>query len=126
MVVVEDRYNTTLRVVVNQLNKVISHNEKLTAENNALAAALDFYANPESYHGIAFMGDPPCGEFGNDFSADHGHSYYDREMPGHKARTVLRVYGWYASSDESGPDPDLPAASGSEDNASDEPDTSSG
>jgi hypothetical protein len=28
-----------------------------------LLEALDFYANPETYHAIAAIGDPPCGDF---------------------------------------------------------------
>jgi hypothetical protein len=50
--------------------------------------AVDFYANPESYHGIGFMVDPPAGEFADDVS-NHQHPAYPRPMPGAKARRAL-------------------------------------
>lgn len=50
--------------------------------------ALAFYADPATYHAIAFMADPPCGQFMDDFSNDHGDEY-DRPMPGHLARQAL-------------------------------------
>lgn len=51
--------------------------------------ALAFYANPETYHAIAFLGDPPCGEFANDCSLEHT-ADYDRPMPGKMARETLQ------------------------------------
>jgi hypothetical protein len=55
-----------------------------------LRKALEFYADPATYHAIAFLPDPPCGDFVGDFSEDHGDSFYPRAMPGMKAREVLR------------------------------------
>jgi len=55
-----------------------------------LEETLVFYADPETYHGCAFMFDKPTGGFDEDFSADHGHEDYDRSMPGQKARDILR------------------------------------
>ena len=57
----------------------------------ALEAALEFYANPETYHAIVMLGDEPCGEFADDFSEDEWtkESGYDRPMPGKIARTAL-------------------------------------
>jgi hypothetical protein len=57
----------------------------------ALEAALGFYANPETYHAIAMLGDRPCGEFADDFSEDEWtkESGYDRPMPGKIARAAL-------------------------------------
>jgi hypothetical protein len=52
--------------------------------------ALSVYADPESYHAIAFMADRPAGEFADDFSKDHGHPYYDRPMPGKLARATFK------------------------------------
>ena len=60
-----------------------------------LSDALEFYANPESYHAVAFMVDPPCGEFGEDFDAAGFDEYtdipYNRDMPGKRARFTLRL-----------------------------------
>lgn len=57
-----------------------------------LVEALAFYGEPENYHAVAFWFDPPCGEFKDDFSEDHGHPDYNRAMPGAKAREVLRKH----------------------------------
>jgi len=54
-----------------------------------VAEVLRMYADPESYHAIAFMPDKPCGAFADDFSNDHGDEFYDRPMPGKAAREVL-------------------------------------
>ena len=51
--------------------------------------ALEFYADPETYHACAFYFDPPTGGFDDDFDEDHGHEDYDRPMPGKLARTTL-------------------------------------
>ena len=55
----------------------------------ALEEALEFYADPDTYCAISFWSDPPCGEFMEDFSEDHGYFDYDRPMPGARARAVL-------------------------------------
>jgi len=68
--------------------ELILENMKLRKQISALAEALSFYADPESYHAIAFIGDPPCGEFSDDFS-DVDHYHYDRPMPGKLARETL-------------------------------------
>jgi hypothetical protein len=50
-----------------------------------LRAALEFYANPETYFAIGFFPDRPCGEFIDDFS--------ETELgmkPGKRARAALR------------------------------------
>lgn len=51
---------------------------------------LETYADPENYHGIAFLFDPPCGGFVNDFDEGHDHIGYDRPMPGKRARAALK------------------------------------
>src|SRR3989304_3873400 len=61
------------------------------AEIERLREALEFYADPENYHAIAFLGDAPCGDFAADFDEDHGHPDYDRGMPGRRARSALSV-----------------------------------
>ena len=62
----------------------------LNAEVERLTEALYFYADPDTYFAIAFWFDPPCGDFQDDFSEDHGNSFYNRAMPGKLARAVLR------------------------------------
>lgn len=63
---------------------------KYTEEDiKALILALEFYADPETYHAIGFFPDRPCGDFMEDFSEDHGDDFYDRPMPGKRARDVL-------------------------------------
>jgi len=54
--------------------------------------AVDFYADPESYHAIGFMVDPPAGAFADDFSEpeEHQDPGYPRRMPGLKARQALK------------------------------------
>jgi hypothetical protein len=58
-------------------------------ELRGLREVVEFYADPENYHGIAFFFDPPCGGFADDFDEDHGHPHYDRPMPGKLARKIL-------------------------------------
>lgn len=58
----------------------------------ALASALAFYAEPETYHAIFILPDRPAGEFADDFSEDHGDPFYERPMPGAKARAVLKEH----------------------------------
>jgi hypothetical protein len=63
--------------------------DEARGEAARLRAALAFYADPETYHAVAFMFDPPCGGFDQDFSeVDHPH--YRRHMPGKTARDALR------------------------------------
>lgn len=52
--------------------------------------ALQFYADPETYFGIAFLADPPCGDFTEDVSETE-----DLGMkPGKRARELLdKLYG---------------------------------
>lgn len=66
-----------------------SENARLTDRVKVLEAALEFYADPQTYHAVAFMADPPCGDFIDDFSEDHGDEFYERPMPGKLARTTL-------------------------------------
>lgn len=63
----------------------------LRSQVETLRGALEFYANPENYHAIAFLGDAPCGDFVTDCDEEHGHpDYEDRAMPGKRARSVLK------------------------------------
>jgi len=54
-----------------------------------LRTALEFYADPENYHAIMFLVDRPAGGFADDFDTEHGHEFYDRPMPGKRARRAL-------------------------------------
>lgn len=59
-----------------------------------LLQALEFYANPEQYHAISFLFDPPCGGFKGDFGGEkeHQHWGYNRKMPGKTARKAIRRF----------------------------------
>jgi hypothetical protein len=61
----------------------------LRSQLSQAQAALEFYADPETYHAIAYAFDRPCGAFTEDFSEDHGNPFYDRAMPGKTARAAL-------------------------------------
>jgi hypothetical protein len=65
----------------------------LTAERDKLQAALEFYADPDNYFGIAFLPDPPCGAFAEDFEELSGVlSHPDGQTwvkPGKLARAAL-------------------------------------
>jgi hypothetical protein len=62
----------------------------LAAEVGRLRAALEFYADPDTYFAIGIFADPPCGEFIDDFS-EHGHPEYPAGdmRPGKRAREAL-------------------------------------
>lgn len=68
-------------------NLYLTDNTSMTSAGELiekLARALDFYADPDTYFAVAVVGDPPCGEFVNDFSE------VDGEMrPGRRAREAL-------------------------------------
>jgi hypothetical protein len=66
---------------------------RLTKQRDDFLEALKFYANPESYHATALWTDKPCGSIADDYSEDHGHSYYSRPMLGQRARAALRKHG---------------------------------
>jgi hypothetical protein len=63
------------------------------AEIERLLKVVEFYADPENYHAVAFMADHPCGDFADDFCEDEltKASGYNRPMPGKRAREAL---GW--------------------------------
>jgi hypothetical protein len=61
-------------------------------QHDALVAALEalvFYADPETYYAIGFFPDPPCGEFMEDFSDDHGDEAPPGFRPGKRARKAV-------------------------------------
>jgi len=67
------------------------------AQLAALREALEFYADPETYHGSVTLFDPPGGGWESDFSDDHGHPDYQRPMPGKRARKALKSFPAAAS-----------------------------
>jgi len=60
-------------------------------EIERLRDALEFYADPTTYHATSIMFDPPCGEFQEDFDEDYVCYDFDygRPMPGKRARQAL-------------------------------------
>lgn len=72
-------------VVEDACAKMLGH--RLRAEK--LEAAFKFYADPETYYGIGFLADSPCGEFAQDFSDDHGDGTLPGPRPGARARRAL-------------------------------------
>jgi len=70
------------------VNALRAECEAMRVERDALAEALVFYADAETYFAIAFMGDPPHGEFLDDFDADNNMGV---EKPGKRARDALRA-----------------------------------
>lgn len=65
--------------------------EQLAAFEQVLSA-LAFYADPGVYHAVAFLFDPPCGGFDEDFDEDHGDEFYQRPMPGKRARAAMQAW----------------------------------
>jgi len=55
-----------------------------------LVRALTFYADPETYHACSFYFDPPTGGWDTDFDYNHGNDFYQREMPGKRARAAIQ------------------------------------
>lgn len=51
---------------------------------------IKFYADPEMYSAISFLGDPPCGGFTEDFGEDYNHPVISGPRPGKTAREFLR------------------------------------
>ena len=67
----------------------MTENEKLLMRALEVAQeALGNYAEPSSYHAIAFLTDPPSGWFADDFGAVD-ETDYGRPMPGLCARQTL-------------------------------------
>jgi hypothetical protein len=62
--------------------------DQLREAYKVLREALGFYEDPETYHGIGFMTDEPCGDFASDFSGDHSHPHYGQKL-GKRARVAL-------------------------------------
>lgn len=63
---------------------------EIAAAHEELLVALSFYAEPGTYHACGFLFDRPCGGFDEDFDEDHGDDFYERPMPGKRARQAMK------------------------------------
>jgi hypothetical protein len=67
--------------------------QRFLNERDRMREALEFYADPETYFGVAFMADRPCGDFVEDFeelTGELGHPDGGAwEKPGKRARAAL-------------------------------------
>lgn len=86
------RHNETgkYEAMIAEIDRLRADHERLSAERVVLQDALAFYGDPQTYHAVAFLFDPPCGGFDDDFDEEHGEPFYDRPMPGKLARETLR------------------------------------
>jgi hypothetical protein len=61
-----------------------------TPRERMLAEALAYYADPATYFGIAMIGDPPHGDFFDDFEKyPFPGDYSIQDKPGRRARQAL-------------------------------------
>lgn len=81
-------WQAAIDLLRNHLAQLQAQLAAMTAERDRLEAALEFYADPDTYFGCGFLFDRPTGGFDSDF--DDGHEDYDRPMPGKAARAALR------------------------------------
>jgi hypothetical protein len=79
----------TLCGVLTQIDSATTVINAKDARIAELEAALEFYADPDTYCAIGFFPDHPCGEFVEDFDESHGNENYRRPMPGARARAAL-------------------------------------
>jgi hypothetical protein len=84
--ITHDAWVRARAVLLEALEAQAAEIAKLTAERDALLAALDLYADPVFYHGCAFMFDRPTGGFDEDFGPNED---YDYDKPGKLARETL-------------------------------------
>ena len=73
-------------VWASRCDEYVSRAKAAEAQRDALAVALEFYADPTTYLAIGFFPDPPCGDFMDDFD-DTGEEWGVR--PGKIARAAL-------------------------------------
>jgi cell division protein FtsB len=76
------------------MREVALLNERIARLEGAMQPmieALEFYADPETYFGLAVIADPPCGGFAEDFSDDHGHPSLDGNRYGKTARKAFEL-----------------------------------
>lgn len=99
--VYHDEMNALCNLALASLQPPGREAEKLWTEEEVcrhcdlLIDAILFYADPATYHAIAFLPDPPCGEFIDDFATQTIDDFYERPMPGKMAREAIEK--WNAS-----------------------------
>lgn len=79
-------------IVFRELNQSQVREHLLQEKADKLEEALEFYADPNTYFAISFLGDSPCGGFADDQSLPgewDTEGIYDRPMPGKRARETL-------------------------------------
>jgi hypothetical protein len=97
----DEREDAALKTAVATLQQRERLTADLAAANERIARlegamqpmieALEFYADPETYFGLAVIADPPCGGFAEDFSDDHGHPSLDGNRYGKTARKAFEL-----------------------------------
>jgi len=68
------------------LHEIPKYVERLQAKLTRAEKVIEFYAEPDTYFGIGFLPDRPCGEFIDDVSETIPLGY----KPGKKAREYLK------------------------------------
>lgn len=79
----------SIKFALKQLTAALTQRDEAREESQRLREALEFYADPYTYHGCMIVFDSPAGGLCEDFDAEHGESNYDRPMPGKMARKAL-------------------------------------
>jgi hypothetical protein len=80
-------YNTGYQNTEEDIMAAVNSHIKISLSDDLLeemVKTIAFYGDAENYHAISFLADPPCGEFGNDFSKTT-----IGMRPGKRARKVL-------------------------------------
>lgn len=88
---IEDDYLRRHKDAVDRMERIVELEGRIeAAEARAarLEAALEFYADPETYFALLIVGDPPCGEFIEDFEETEGVDG-PTVKPGKRARAAL-------------------------------------
>ena len=86
---VADEDNIEIEQISMRSNLPLSEKEKNVIALRKALEALQFYADPETYHGIAYMVDNP-GPFMEDGGDELNHPLYNNDKPGRKAREALK------------------------------------
>ncbi len=91
-----ERNNLAMRVeqleedtALSERFELINQREVLQRELAEAREVLEFYGDPDIYIAIAFLSDPPCGEFMDDFDEQENAAGNVRPMPGKRARAFL-------------------------------------
>jgi len=80
-----DELQAELERVQQEKERLLDYASQLARERDALREGIEFYADPTTYYAIAFLPDPPCGDFIEDF--DHTELGI---KPGKMARALIQ------------------------------------